>query len=73
MKIQQMHQILKEQQESRLWQNAYMWGYQQTSRKRVKYQSRDLEGPKPFPHPSSPAGGREMVCGGSGDLGLLNT
>ena len=40
-------------------QTAYIWGKEKISQKRVKYQSHDPEGPKPFPHPSSQAGGRK--------------
>ena len=60
MKIQQIHQILKKQQERRLRQTVYTWGNQQTSRKREKYQSCGPVGPKPFLHPNSLEGGIEM-------------
>ena len=65
--------ILKEQQEREQRQTAYTWRKEQTSWNRVTYQSCGPVGPKPFPHPTSPVGGREMNREGVEGLGLLNT
>lgn len=73
MKIDKTHHILKEQQERRLQQTIYTWGNQKTSRKRVTYKSCDLEGPKPFPHISSPEGRRKTEWGRGRGVGRLNT
>ena len=73
MTVQQIQLILKEWPERTLKHMAYIWGKEKTSSKRVKWQSCDLAGPKPFPCPSSQAGGREMEQGASRSPGMLNT